>query len=309
MAAFNDSQTSLTLKKRPSRWPWILGLALVAAALAAVFLFWGDSQEITTSKTADSKDAKSDQALIVDHNTAKGNVPDSNLDSADTPPDSPKPSAHGKVVRIKTSESQNQVQVQGPAAEEQKARKKPYGVSKSLDAVLRSDETIKIGNKEVSIAELERKLVVEQRGEVIDKPLDKKPRITAWGVYMVRPGENLWDIHFRLLREYMSSRGVKLAENADNPTPNGYSTGVGKVLKFAEHMVGVFNMKTRHMDSNLNLLEPGAKIVVYNLSEIFEQLAKIDPHDLSGVMYDGRVLLFPESQKAEPGGPTGSKKE
>jgi hypothetical protein len=286
----------------------------------AVFIFWGNTEEELTAKktteTANKIETESDEAQILDHNKAKGKVPDSEI-SKEGAPDSPAPSPHGKVVRIETSQGKNQkqsqsevqVQVQGPAREEQKARKRPYGVSKSLDAVLRSDETIKIGDKEVSIAELERKLIVEQRGEVIDKPLGKKPRITAWGVHMVRPGENLWDIHFMLLKEYMASRGVKLAENADHPTQNGYSTGVGKVLKFAEHMVGVFNMKTRHMDSNLDLLEPGAKIVIYNLSEIFDQLAKIDPHDLSGVMYDGRVLLFPESQKAEPGGPTGSKKE
>ena len=115
----------------------------------------------------------------------------------------------------------------------------------------------------------------------------------------MRPGESLWSIHFRLLREYMAARGVKLGPNADQPTAQGYSSGVGKVLKFAEHMVGVYNTQTKHMSRNLNLLEAGHKVVVYNLTEIFSQLAKIDPRDLSGVMYDGRVLFFPESPKGD----------
>jgi hypothetical protein len=69
---------------------------------------------------------------------------------------------------------------------------------------------------------------------------------------------------------------------------------VGKILKFAENMVGVYNLKTGKMTTDLDVLEPGAKMVVFNLSEIFQQLAKIDPNHLSGVMYDGRVLLFPQ---------------
>ena len=75
---------------------------------------------------------------------------------------------------------------------------------------------------------------------------------------------------------------------------------MGKILKFAEHMVGVYNLETGTMSPNLNVIEPGKKAVIYNLSEIFEQLSKIDPRDLTGVSYDGRVLFFPE-KKPDPG--------
>ncbi len=47
------------------------------------------------------------------------------------------------------------------------------------------------------------------------------------------------------------------------------------------------------MSHNLDLLEPGEKVVVFNLSEIFAQLREIKPDQLEGVMYDGRVLIFP----------------
>jgi hypothetical protein len=41
-------------------------------------------------------------------------------------------------------------------------------------------------------------------------------------------------------------------------------------------------------------MEPGEKVTVYNLSEIFAQLRAIDLKELSGVSYDGRVLIFPK---------------
>jgi hypothetical protein len=59
-------------------------------------------------------------------------------------------------------------------------------------------------------------------------------------------------------------------------------------------MVGVYNLNTGVMSHNLNLLEPGDKVAVYNLSEIFAQLRAISPQDLSGLSYDGRVLIFPK---------------
>jgi hypothetical protein len=186
-------------------------------------------------------------------------------------------------------------------ADEQAQRKKLYGLDKSLDVVVRSDESIKVGDKTIPVSELERKLVVEQRGKLLEKPLSKEGAVSAWGMYLVRPGENLWEIHLALLGEYLKSRGVNLKKGADQPNVQGYSSGVGKILKFAEHMVGVYNLQTGQMSQNLNLLEPGHKVVVFNLSEIFRQLAQIDPHDLSGVMYDGRVLLFPQTKDKKPG--------
>ena len=189
----------------------------------------------------------------------------------------------------------------GSGTKEQAQRKKPYGLDKSLDVVVRSDESIKIGDKTIPVSELERKLVVEQRGKLLEKPLDKEGKVSAWGVHLVRPGENLWAIHLAILGEYLKSRGVVLAKGADKPTTKGYSSGVGKILKFAEHMVGVYNLQTGHMTRDLDILETGHKVVVFNLSEIFKQLAQIDPHDLSGVMYDGRVLLFPQAKDEKKG--------
>lgn len=270
---------------KPSRWPWLLALILLGLGLYAVIIYWGQETPKVAPSTQPTETAKA---------PPRAGTPPGKEGETPAPP----PLTQGGVVQVnpqgKTAEDQ---------AAEQAKRKEPYGLDKSLDAVVRSDESIKIGDTVVAVGDLERKLVVGQRGEILEKPLGETKRVSAWGVHVVRPGENLWDIHYRLLREYMKSRGVNLPPDADRPDPQGYSSGVGKILKFAEHMVGVYNVKTGKMSANLNLLEAGHKVVVFNLSEIFRELAKIDPHDLSGVMYDGRVLLFPEAKN-----PPGDKK-
>jgi len=254
--------------KGPSPWPWILALLVILAAGGAIYFFWGDL----------APDGGQGAATKSQPATAQDKAKDSQT---------PTPSRHGSVIKV-----------DGSQRAEQDERKKPYGLDKSVDAVARSDESIQVGSKKVPVEELEKKLVVEQRGEVREKSLQGN-KVSAWGVYVVRPGDNLWRIHYRLLREYLRARGVRLRPFADQPTPKGYSSGVGKVLKFAEHMVGVYNLRTGHMSKNLNLLEPGQKVVVFNLSEIFGQLDKVNPHEISGIMYDGRVLFFPKPEKVE----------
>ncbi|MFH1057715.1 MAG: hypothetical protein V1797_03415 [Pseudomonadota bacterium] len=267
--------------KKPSRLPWALALLVLAVALAGI-IFWGANQEeagppAQAGKPGAGQAAKDAKAPAI-------------------PP--PAPSQQGPVVDVTPSEPGQPAYA--PEAKEQSERKQPYGLDKSVDAVVRSDESIRLGDKEVSVQELERRLVVEQRGDVLEKPL-KGGKITAWGVYAVRPGDSLWKIHYALLREYMASRGYDLPLRSDQPVASGLSSGVGKILKFAEHMVGVYNLKTGHMTRDLDLLEPGQKVVVFNLSEIFDQLAQVDPKELSGVMYDGRVLLFPAREgKMQP---------
>jgi hypothetical protein len=262
----------------------VAALALLAVVLAALVYFGRD--EIAPPAGQKQTSAQ-----------PQGQSPSPAPEATAAPP-APAPSGQGPVVDIPQP---GQGLPSAQQVTEQAQRKAPYGVDKSLDAVLRGDETLRVGEHKVAVAELERKLTVEQRGQLLDKPLGPDQKMAAWGVHLVRPGDNLWHIHYALLREYMAKRGVNLPPNADQPTPQGRSSGVGKVLKFAENMVGVYNLKTQHMDRDLNLLEPGEKVVVFNLTEIFEQLARIEPADLEGVLYDGRVLLFPKrDQSAAP---------
>jgi hypothetical protein len=204
------------------------------------------------------------------------------------PPDIPPPSRYGDTITM----------LPGQDSSEQQERRASMGLDKSLDVVIRSDENVMIGEMKIPAAELERQLAL-YRGEISEQALEPgQGQLSAWGIHLVRPGDNLWRIHLNLLGEYMASRGVTLAVGADQPLRSGYSSDLGKMLKFAEHMVGVFNLETRQMSHDLNLLEPGEKIVVFNLSEIFRQMENVDLRDLRGLIYDGRVLIFP--QKAQP---------
>ncbi|MCF8041772.1 MAG: hypothetical protein K9L19_06260 [Desulfarculaceae bacterium] len=251
-----------------SRWPWLLALVVILAVVAALWVYWGGDSSQGTKKAKPSNAT----GQSAGQNQANG---------------VPGPSQHGNTIKV-----------DGNQQSEQDQRKKPFGLDKSVDAVARSDESIQVGDKKVPVEELERKLVVEQRGEVREKSL-QGGKVSAWGVHMVRPGDNLWQIHYQLLREYLAGRGVNLPPRADQPQPRGYSTGVGKILKFAEHMVGVYNLRTGQMTKDLNLLEPGRKVVIFNLSEIFAQLDKVDPKEINGVLYDGRVLFFPKPDQVE----------
>jgi hypothetical protein len=269
MIAHNSLPGGSSGRGRSSRWPWLLALAVIVAAVAALWVYWGSSpsqqaQQEKPSPAAATQAPTEQQARV------------------------PAPSPQGDTVKVDGSQQSMQEE-----------RKKPFGLDKSVDAVARSDEKIQVGDQKIPVEELERKMVVEQRGEVREKSL-QGGKVSAWGVHMVRPGDNLWHIHYQLLREYLAGRGIELPPRSDQPVATGKSTGVGKILKFAEHMVGVYNLRTGKMTKDINLLEPGQKVVVFNLSEIFAQLDQVEPTELNGVMYDGRVLFFPKSAKAKP---------
>lgn len=255
--------------KKPSRLPWLIVLAILAFACIPLYFMW--KADNVGQETLQMQKPKATTAASV---------------STAVVPPPPLPSKNGPVIDVKKAEQQ-------PAGGEQAQRKRQFGLDKSVDVVVRSDETIKVGGKEITVSEVERKLAVQSRGEMIERKADEPEEISAWGFHLVRPSENLWNIHFQLLREYLAARGVTLSPEADEPTEMGYSSGVGRTLKFAEHMVGVFNIQTGHMSRDLSTLAPGQKLVVFNLSELFGQLAKVDPAELAKVRFDGRTLFFP----------------
>ena len=127
--------------------------------------------------------------------------------------------------------------------------------------------------------------------------------ISFYGVHVVRAGDNLWDIHFAVLREYLKHKGIEISDNADE-AKDGRSTGVARVLKYAESMVHIYNLKTKHLDENLDVLEPNTKVVVFNLTRLNLILGSIKPGDLDNIQYDGRELYWPGQKPDEPGNPS-----
>jgi|GEM_PF-641259 len=214
-------------------------------------------------------------------------------------------------------------------------RKKHFGLDKTVDMVVRPEERIRVGDNVISVSEVLAQIKAQEEsppgsgapsvapapasqpfvdpapsgpGQASVKPgLPEPPRprelpayqpaktpISYYAVYVVRPGDNLWDIHFDFLREYFQSKGIHLAPTADEPLGKR-SSGVGRILKYAENMVHVFNLKTRKLSRDLDLLQPHERIVIFNLSALDKILAPLTKKKIRHVRFDGRRLTFSES--------------
>lgn len=182
-----------------------------------------------------------------------------------------------------------------PLAELMKDRKAGYGVEKSLDMIVKSDETIKVGDNTVPMKKILDEVRLKQ-GEILETDLQtgtdgKTPQ--EYGIHVVQPEDNIWDIHFKLLKEYYDHKGIQVSPLADEPDHLGKSSGVGKLLKFSEHMVHIYNVKEGRLETNLDQIYPLSKVVVYNMSHIFALLDRINYKDVSRIEFDGETLWLP----------------
>ena len=125
------------------------------------------------------------------------------------------------------------------------------------------------------------------------KRLGIEDLIDAYGVYIVRKNDSIWNIHFQFLKEYFQHRSIVLSPRSDEPDQRGFSSGVGKILKFSENMVHIFNLREKKLDTNLNLIQPESKIVIFNLSQVFSLLQQIDLTNVQQIQFDGETLWFP----------------
>ena len=117
--------------------------------------------------------------------------------------------------------------------------------------------------------------------------------LDAYGIYIVKPTDNIWNIHFQFLKEYFTHKGVVLSPMADEPTPKGESSGVGRLLKFSETMVHIYNIREKKLDTDLNMIQPLSKIVVFNLARVFAMLESIDYSEVNRIRFDGETLWLP----------------
>ena len=180
-----------------------------------------------------------------------------------------------------------------------KKRKAKYGLKKGVDIIVRSDESFKVGKLTVSMQEIRDKIRLKS-GDIIEK--DIKPgkitddAIEEFGIYVVHPGDNLWAIHFKFLKDYFDQKNIAISPLADEPDRFGYSSGVGKLLKFSEKTVCIYNLKKKKLDVDINLIFPLSKIVVYNMSRIFALLNHIDYQYVNKIQFDGETIWIPADQ-------------
>ncbi|RLB84930.1 MAG: hypothetical protein DRH26_18740, partial [Deltaproteobacteria bacterium] len=176
-------------------------------------------------------------------------------------------------------------------------RKKTLGIQKSIDMIVKSDESFIVGASKVSMREILEKAFT-QNGEVYQEEISSSgesvpKKIKEYGIYVVRPGDNIWNIHFNILKEYYSHKNILVSSNADEPMNMGQSSGVGKILKFSETIVIIYNLIERQVVKNVNLLEPLSKIVVYNMEEVFSLLEEINYETVDKIQFDGKNIWIP----------------
>ncbi|MDO9565173.1 MAG: hypothetical protein Q7J15_00285 [Candidatus Desulfaltia sp.] len=181
-----------------------------------------------------------------------------------------------------------------------KKRKEQYGLKKGIDIIVKSDESFKVGESTISMQEILDKIQLKS-GDIIEK--DIKPGniapnngIEEFGIYVVHPGDNLWAIHFKFLKDYFDRKSIAVSSIADEPDSFGYSSGVGKLLKFSEKTVYIYNLKEGKLDVDINLIFPLSKIVVYNMSRIFALLDNIDYQHVNKIQFDGETIWITSEQ-------------
>ncbi len=185
-------------------------------------------------------------------------------------------------------------------------RKADLGIKDSIDLVLKADESLKLGDTIVSMEEILSHIQLK-RGDIIENSLDKNllkkseessntRGAGVYGIHVVKADDNIWNIHFRFLKDYFEKRGITLSPKSDEATSSGSSSGVGKILKFSENMVYVYNVRDHSLDFDLNLIHPLSKVIVFDMGRVFAILDQIDYENVNRVQFDGETLWIPAKQ-------------
>ena len=177
------------------------------------------------------------------------------------------------------------------------SRKEELGLKKSIDMIVKSDETFKVGDVQIPLRDILEKARFKE-GKVFEEKIEdsgavQPEKIKKFGIYVVQPGDNIWNIHFNILKEFYEYQGIKISPVADEPLTTGMSSGVGKILKFSETMVIIYNFIEQKIDSNIELLEPLSKIIIYNMEEIFSLLQEVNYEDIDRIQFDGKTIWVP----------------
>jgi|GEM_PF-1204982 len=202
-----------------------------------------------------------------------------------------------------------------PPESTQEERKEAFELKQSVDRILLKDEPLDVEGREVTIEGILRQLQGHKEfsqlfpsiqeaeiGGYIRRPVFSPETPTAapaayYGVREVRRGENLWKIHYRIIQEYMARRRIILPPRADEPFPDGRSSGVGRLLKYIEGVVVVYNMDRDRLEMDLNAIQPDSVLVFFKISDLFAVLDQLHAEDLRWVRYVNNRLRIEHPEK------------
>ncbi len=115
----------------------------------------------------------------------------------------------------------------------------------------------------------------------------------VYGICIVKPGDNIWNIHFAFLRNYFQSRGAHLTITADEPHPTGNSSGIGRLLKFSENMAYIYDIGSHRLVSDIHTISPANKLVIFDLNRITRLLDGIDITHIDRIRLENGALWLP----------------
>jgi hypothetical protein len=175
---------------------------------------------------------------------------------------------------------------QVPAESSQSERKQAFGLGNSVDHIILKDEPFEVAGKTFTIDHIQSEI---QGSKTQFDPATGQPpagpEAPYYGVRIVQPSENVWKIHFGILREYLARRQVILPKNADRPLPGGRSSGVSRLLKFIESVVVVYNTSDNRIEKNINLVQPHSVVIFFKISDLFKALDQMQPEDWKWLRY------------------------
>lgn len=180
-------------------------------------------------------------------------------------------------------------------------RKEDLGLQKSLDMIVHSDESFIVGGHKISMRDILEQAFIKE-GSVFEEKIEDSgavmpQKIKKYGIYVVQSGDNIWNIHFKILKEFYETKGINVSPEADEPVDRGLSSGVGKILKFSETMVIIYNLVKKKVVSDINLIDPLSKIVVYNMDEVFSLLYKVNYENIDRLQFDGKTIWIPAKKQ------------
>ena len=278
---------------------WIFAAAVVLILFGAIVffsLYSPERNQVQPGSQARGGDAESSGAahsISVDRDKA----PENGQSYKDTVPADDSADEYGsqgkEVIEIPSIDYKSLDKETG-LGKMMKQRKKEVGISDSVDLIVRSDESFIVGGQKISMEKIIERAAMK-RGDVHEAEIEGSDTQTddsarEYGVYVVQPGDNVWNIHFDIIKDYYSSRGISVEPKADEPDDSGMSSGVGKILKFSEKTVIIYNLAEDKIDTNIDLIQPLSKIVVYDLSRVFTLLEQISYENVDRVKFDGTTL-------------------
>jgi len=177
-----------------------------------------------------------------------------------------------------------------------KKRKAEYRLGTVLDIIAVAGETIKVGGRGIEMDDMSEKIRLEI-GDIVETDLKTgemaSEKSDVFGIHILKFQERLPDIHFEFLKELVDFKGMSLTSMSSESNRRGAGFMVGKILAFSEHNAYIYDIKKKRFTSDVNLLEPNSKIVIYRLGRVSSILDSMD-----GGRIDGGLIHSEKSEKS-----------